>query len=93
MIELTRTDPFTGKVNTMSLDVTYEQIDSWVDGELIQNAFPNLTADEREFIQTGITSDSWDKFIGGGDDDDDVTPHTRDDSLDAAFELLFFKLK
>ncbi len=75
MIELTRTDPFTGKVNTMSLDVTYEQIDSWVDGELIQNAFPNLTADEREFIQTGITSDSWDKFIGG-DDDDDVTPQS-----------------
>ena len=89
MFELTRTDPFTGKVNTMSLDITYEQIDSWVDGELIQNAFPNLTADEREFIQTGITSDSWDKFVGGGDDDDDVTPHVTD----AAFELLFFKLK
>ena len=68
MMEITRTDPFTDKVNTMSLDVTYEQIDSWVNGELIQNAFPNLTADEREFIKTGIAPDSWDKFIGGDDD-------------------------
>ncbi len=76
MIEITRTDPFTGKVNTMSFDITREQIDSWVDGEMIQNAFPNLTAGEREFIDKGITSDSWSKFIGDDDpwDDDDIIP-------------------
>jgi hypothetical protein len=75
MIKITKTDPFTGEINTMSFDITREQIDSWIDGEMIQNAFSNLTAGEREFIKTGITSDSWSKFIGGDDDDDDVTPH------------------
>jgi hypothetical protein len=76
MIEVTRTDPFTGKSNTMSLDVTREQIDSWIDGEFIQNAFPNLTAEEREFIKTGIPLGSWSEFIGGDApwDDDDIIP-------------------
>jgi hypothetical protein len=27
---------------------------------LIQEAMPNLTPDEREFIKTGITNDEWD---------------------------------
>ncbi len=76
MIKITKTDPFTGEINTMSFDITREQIDSWIDGEMIQNAFPNLTAGEREFIDKGITSDSWSKFIGDDDpwDDDDIIP-------------------
>jgi hypothetical protein len=28
-------------------------------GALIQVAFPDLTADQREFILTGITKDEW----------------------------------
>ena len=27
--------------------------------ELIQNAMPNLSADEREFLMTGITPEEW----------------------------------
>jgi hypothetical protein len=30
---------------------------------LIQDAFPTLTADEREFILTGITSEEWDEIF------------------------------
>jgi hypothetical protein len=70
MMTITRTDPLTGRINFLSLDITEEQIHSWHNGELIQNAMPNLTADEREFIMTGITSDSW-KFLMGDDDDDE----------------------
>lgn len=44
-----------GKTNTMDLPVTKEQVKEWQDGGLIQNVFPDLTPDEREFIKTGIT--------------------------------------
>lgn len=55
-----RVSPLTGEINTMDLDITQEQLDAFYNGsELIQHAFPNLTADEREFILTGITPDEW----------------------------------
>tara|TARA_R100001377_G_scaffold52830_1_gene30987 strand:+ start:275 stop:484 length:210 start_codon:yes stop_codon:yes gene_type:complete len=66
MMTITRTDPITGRTNFLGLDITEEQLRSWHNGELIQDAMPNLTADEREFIMTGITSDSW-KFLFLGD--------------------------
>jgi len=49
-----RKDPFTGRTNTRDLDVTPKQVECWLAGELIQNVFPHLNADDREFIQTGI---------------------------------------
>ena len=55
-----RTSMLTGKYNEMNISVTKEQIDAWQAGQLIQDAMPNLTADEREFIKTGITPDEWD---------------------------------
>lgn len=33
------------------------------DGMLIQKAFPYLTADEREFILTGMTAKEWDELF------------------------------
>ncbi|MDP6991347.1 MAG: hypothetical protein QGF89_01525 [Candidatus Marinimicrobia bacterium] len=48
----------------MDIDVTEEQIASWQGGELIQNAMPNLSADEREFIKTGITPEEWENVFG-----------------------------
>lgn len=49
--------------NQMEIAVTQEQIDSWMAGELIQNAMPNLTPDQREFIKTGITPETWEKLF------------------------------
>jgi hypothetical protein len=59
--------PFSGKVNHMDLPVTDEQICRWQNGELVQHVFPHLTADQREFLMTGITSDEWDAAFKGGD--------------------------
>jgi hypothetical protein len=56
--------PFSGNKNVMDIDVTEEQIASWQGGELIQNAMPNLSADEREFIKTGITPEEWENVFG-----------------------------
>ena len=36
-----------------------ESTDYWQNGKSIQNAMPYLTADEREFIMTGITPEEW----------------------------------
>ena len=58
-MQITRVSPFSGKENTMELDVKVHQFVAWERGELIQDAFPNLTPDEREFIKTGITPDEW----------------------------------
>jgi len=59
-MQIIRTSPFSGKTNVMEIDVTQEQISSWENGTLIQDAMPNLSADEREFIKTGITREEWD---------------------------------
>ena len=34
----------------------------WVRGMSIQDAFPMLDADQREFIKTGITAAEWDNL-------------------------------
>ncbi len=59
---ITMTSPFSGDVNTMEIDVTHEQLDEFNDpkGRCIQSIMPELSADEREFIMTGITPAEWD---------------------------------
>jgi hypothetical protein len=57
---ITKTSMISGIERTMDIPVTQEQLDSWNQGMLIQEAMPNLTPDEREFIKTGITNDEWD---------------------------------
>jgi len=54
-----------GVTRTLDLPVTQQQLDSYAQGALLQNAFPNLSADEREFLKTGITSEEWDSLFGG----------------------------
>jgi hypothetical protein len=58
-MKITRTSRLTGKTSVMYLDITKEQLFSWVDGELIQDAMPQLSAEEREFLMTGITPAEW----------------------------------
>jgi hypothetical protein len=56
---ISRKSPFSGKVNSMDLPITESQLERWQAGEMIQNVFPRLTADEREFLMTGITAQEW----------------------------------
>jgi hypothetical protein len=64
-MKITRTSPFSGETNTLEIAVTEAQFSDWKRGELIQNAMPNLTNDEREFIMTGITAKEWKDTFGG----------------------------
>ena len=63
-MKITRVSPFSNKKTTLEIDVTARQIASWEKGELIQDAMPNLTAGEREFIKLGVTPDEWDDIFG-----------------------------
>lgn len=38
------------------------------EGRLIQDAFPTLQPDEREFLQSGITPDEWKELFGQEED-------------------------
>lgn len=49
----------TGKLHTKDLPITQEQIDMYYNGMLIQDAFRNLSAADREFFKTGITDEEW----------------------------------
>jgi len=66
-MKITRKSPFTGKIHTMNLPILPQQLEAWQAGKLAQNAFPNLNADQREFIMTGIIKEEWDQFIGNGE--------------------------
>jgi hypothetical protein len=61
---ITRQSPFSGQVHSMDIPVTQAQLDAWENGALIQNAMPNLSPGEREFIKTGITPAEWDATFG-----------------------------
>jgi hypothetical protein len=65
---VTKTSIITGIERTVDIDITLDQLKRWERGEdIIQNIMPNLTANEREFIMTGMTPDEWDEVIGDED--------------------------
>jgi hypothetical protein len=62
MIQITRKSGLTGKIRTLELPITQDQLDRWERGEdLIQNIMPELTPFQREFIMTGSTEEEWDE--------------------------------
>ncbi len=74
-MEITRQSVSSGTIRTIDLPITQEQIDAYEAGEYIQVAFANLTADQREFILTGIVQDEWDKLFPAEDDEiEDTSP-------------------
>jgi hypothetical protein len=63
-ITLTRTCPFCGKAHSITVDRNeyYSGMTARERGALMQNAFPNFTPSQREFIMTGICDECWDNM-------------------------------
>lgn len=57
-----RRSELTGVTRSMEIDVCAQQIKEWEQGKLIQDAMPNLTPSEREFIMTGTTDEEWEGY-------------------------------
>lgn len=53
-----------------NVTVKLADMNRWLNGELVQVAFPYLSADEREVCMTGIDSQHWDEMFGGPEDDE-----------------------
>ena len=74
-MQITRTSPVSGITRSLEIPCTEKQMAAYKDGALTQDAFPDLTADQREYILTGITKDEWDRLFEetedfcGGDDE------------------------
>ena len=50
--------------NTHLMDVKMIDMAAYEDGAYIQDAFPYLTASQRELMLTGLTDDVWDEVFG-----------------------------
>lgn len=56
-----------GKHNTRDIPVTQGQLEAWQTGGLVQEVFPHLSDDDREFLMTGITPEEWDEHFSEED--------------------------
>ena len=70
MIKVTRQSVVTRKMNTMELPISQEHLNIYdtVGDILVQDAFPNLDKEQREFLISGITPDEWNKHLGDFND-------------------------
>lgn len=58
-----------GKEYVMELNVTMDEIVAYNSGVHVQHAFPNLKAEEREFIISGIKPNVWEETFKAIDDE------------------------
>lgn len=61
-IVILTTCPFCGEDHEVTVE--FEDFLFWKAGKLAQDAFPYLSADEREMLISGICPTCWDKMFG-----------------------------
>ena len=76
-VEFTRESSKSGERNSMVVELTMMQftlaLQKWIKREgFIQDIFPTLDADTREFIQTGITPSEWADIFGPEETDTEL---------------------
>lgn len=69
ILRVTKTSPLSKKDSTMDLPITAGQWTDFMRGVLVQNALPDLSNAEREFVLTGHTQEDWDKLFPPGEED------------------------
>ena len=62
-MKITRTSILSGETTSRDLPITEEQLLSWRAGKFVQDAFPDLSAYDREFFMTGITEQEWERLL------------------------------
>ena len=73
---ITRISLLTGTEHTREVPITGHQAEDLSQGRgLIQEICPNVSAEDREFLMTGITRQEWEDAFGGPleyHDDDEI---------------------
>lgn len=73
--------PFCGRGN--EVEVNEADYWDWDDGELVQVAFPYLSAEEREMLISGICPTCWNEtFSGGEEEPDEDWGYNEDEGFD-----------
>lgn len=63
-MKFVRKSLLTGIVRERNLNVTEAQLQAWNGGALIQDAMPQLSPADREWLKTGITEGEWETAFG-----------------------------
>ena len=66
-LHLEKTCSVTGRL--YEIDVPYEKVMAYQNGQLLQNALTGFNAEQREFFKTGLTPDEWNEYLGVEDED------------------------
>lgn len=75
-MQVTKTSILTRVTHTREIDVTEEQLQAWRNGNrLIQDEFPHLSAEDREFLLSGIVPSEWVAMIAN---ETMALPHYKD---------------
>lgn len=69
--------PFCGK--KVEVEVEESQYIAWLNGALVQDAFPTMSATNREILLTGMCPKCQDMIFSSGDEDDDEDWEDSDD--------------
>ena len=73
---ITRISLLTGTEHTREVPITGHQAEDLSQGRgLIQEICPNVSAEDREFLMTGITPQEWENVFGGplnAESDDEI---------------------
>ena len=80
--QLTKKSSISGNLNTIIIDMEYsvflEKYRIWTSEiHLIQDVFPELNDDEKEFIISGTTKEEWDDLFG---EEEQKHPHIKDEN-------------
>jgi hypothetical protein len=62
-MKISKPSPLTGAIRHMEIDITENQIKAWQSGTMIQEAMPNISDDEREFLLSGLTPEEWNEMF------------------------------
>ena len=87
MARFTLVSQLTGKLNSRDIPWNETEVRSWLHSEpgtrpFVQDAFPSLSPEDREFLLTGSTPEEWEELFGGEDDDPDpISAHFPEDSF------------
>jgi hypothetical protein len=60
-MEIAKTCPVCSQLATV--EVRLDEFEAYQRGALVQNAFPTLTADQREVVKTGTHAVCWDSLM------------------------------
>ena len=83
MITVHNQCPFCGK--GYEIDVPEDGFYDWMDGALVQNAFPEMDATKRECLVSGICAECQDKVFGEDEDPEDDDDYYDDDVDECGF--------